>query len=582
LGIPLADDRARALEVGVQPRAVITASLPRTLHLLADVARIRGRHAEAAAYARVADRLASGSPGQTSDDESALVRDALAAIREQGAQAAVARAVEDVPQDLRRLVEQRILSPAEAARVVAEAGAITAGDLIEALRAGELGWMEPERRDAFASQVARVRAERAEVPLGRTWTILEPLISSIRGACPEVQQVAPTGRARRYDALVGAVGLLVCTPDPARTAARLIGLAPDMEPLHAGPLTVVFRLERADVTIRLVSPDRWGHALVWFTGSSPHLARLSRWADAHGLSFGREGLRAAGRPIPTPRETDLYAALGLPLIPPEMRESGDEIDAAAAGTLPEPVSLDEIRGDLHMHSDWSDGRSSMDAMVSAAEALGYEYVAITDHSVSSGIARGLDTARLDRQREAVAALRERHPRITILHGAEVDILQDGSLDYGDPVLESLDVVLASLHDPADHDGTRLTSRYEAAMRHPLVQIVTHPTNRFVPSRPGYDLDEGRLFEAAVETGTILEIDGAPSHLDMDGAMARRAVAAGVDVSIDGDCHRAEWLGRQMLFGVATARRGWVTADRVVNARPLAALRERLTRKRRAR
>jgi len=265
-----------------------------------------------------------------------------------------------------------------------------------------------------------------------------------------------------------------------------------------------------------------------------------------------------------------------------MRETGEEVDAAEAGRLPDPVRVEHMRGDLHMHSDWSDGRNTMDAMVSAAEALGYEYVAITDHSVSSGIARGLDIARLDRQREAVAALREAHPGIAVLHGAEVDILEDGSLDFPDEVLASLDVVLASLHDPADHDGARLTDRYVAAMRHPLVQIITHPTNRLVPGREGYPLDERRLFEAARETGTLLEIDGAPGHLDMDGPMARRAVAADVEVTVDGDCHRAEWLGRQMLFGVATARRGWVEAGRVANTRPLEALRTRLHRKRHAR
>jgi DNA polymerase (family X) len=563
----------------VRPRAVPTLPLSKTLHLFGEVARIRGRHAEAAAYARVADRLAAGAPDLTPDDESALVRDALAAIRDQGPESAVASALEDVPQDLRRLVEERGLSTAEAARVVAETGAITAGDLTEAIRAGELDWMEPGRRRDVGALVARVREDRPPVPLGRAWSILEPLVASIRGACPEVEHVAPTGRARRYDALVGALGLLVCTRDPARTAGRLIGLAPDLEPLHAGPRTVVFRLERADVTIRLVSPDRWGHALVWFTGSSAHLEWLARRADALGAAFGREGIRTNGRIVETASEADVYAALGLPFIAPEMRESGEEVDRAAEGTLPRPLRLEEMRGDLHMHSDWSDGRSSMDAMVAAAEALGYEYVAITDHSVSSGIARGLDVARLERQRDAVAAMRAAHPRIAVLHGAEVDILHDGSLDYPDAVLETLDVVLASLHDPADHDGARLTDRYLAAMQHPLVQIVTHPTNRLVPGRAGYPLDEPRLFEAAVATGTFLEIDGAPAHLDMDGAMARRAVAAGVDVSVDGDCHRADWLERQMRFGVATARRGWVTADKVLNTRPLGELRTLLTRKR---
>ena len=228
----------------------------------------------------------------------------------------------------------------------------------------------------------------------------------------------------------------------------------------------MFRLERADVTIRLVTPADWAHALVWFTGSAAHLERLGRWAAVRGLSFGRHGLAAAGRGIEAAGEPEFYAALGLPFIPPEMRETGEEIDAAAAGTLPIPVGVSDIRGDLHMHSDWSDGRSTIDAMVSAAEALGYEYVAITDHSVSSGIARGLDVNRLERQRDALAAVREAHPGITVLHGAEVDILHDGSLDYPGRRARTLDVVLASLHDPADHDGTRLTDRYVRAMRAP--------------------------------------------------------------------------------------------------------------------
>jgi DNA polymerase (family 10) len=232
-----------------------------------------------------------------------------------------------------------------------------------------------------------------------------------------------------------------------------------------------------------------------------------------------------------------------------------------------------------MHSDWSDGRDAIDTMVAAAEALGYEYVALTDHSRSSTIARGLDEERLARQMDVVAAVRDRFPGLTLLQGAEVDILPDGSLDFPDTVLERLDVVLASLHDPAGHSGHRLTDRYIAAMRHPLVQVVTHPTNRLVPGRPGYELDEERLFEAAVDTGTLLEIDGAPGHLDMDGAMARRAVAAGAMVVIDGDCHRAELLGRQMFFGVATARRGWVETRHVANTQPLAELRQTLQRKR---
>jgi DNA polymerase (family 10) len=218
-------------------------------------------------------------------------------------------------------------------------------------------------------------------------------------------------------------------------------------------------------------------------------------------------------------------------------------------------------------------------MIRAARLLGYEYVAVTDHSVSSTVAGGLDAGRLERQREAIERAREAYPDITILHGSEVDIRPDGRMDFPDEVLERLDIVLASLHDHAGHSPERLTDRYVAAMRHPLVHIVTHPTNRLVPSRAGYVLDEDRLFGAATDTGTFLEIDGAPGHLDMDGAMARRAIGAGVMVSVDGDCHRADLLGRHMQFAVATARRGWVVARSVLNTRPLADLRPLLARKR---
>lgn len=556
--------------------------LHQTLHLLADIARIRGRQSDAAEFLQLAGRLAPGPAHATPDHDSVVVRDALASIREHGQEAAIGFALEDVPQDLRRVVDAGGLTVHEAARVVEETGAISSGDLADTVARGALGWLDDARRARLREIAARAKDARPTTPLGRACSMLEPLAATIREACPEVQDVSPVGRARRFDALVGGLGLLVATTDPARTAGRLLGLALGAEPLHAGPQAVVFRLERTDVVIRLVTPDAWAHGLLWFTGSVSHLSRLKRLADGRGLSLGRDGLRAGGRPVLAAGEADLYAALGLPCIAPELREHGDEIDAALAGTLPDLVRGDQVRGDLHMHSDWSDGRNSIDAMVAAAVALGYEYVAITDHSVSSGIARGLDVDRLARQRDAVAAVREAHPGITVLHGAEVDILPDGSLDFSDAVLERLDVVLASLHDPADQPGSRLTERYVQAMRHPLVQVITHPTNRLVPSRAGYDLDERRLFETAVETRTLLEIDGAPGHLDMDGGMARRAIAAGVEVTIDGDCHRAEWLGRQMAFGVATARRGWVEARHVANTRSLPDLRARLALKRTAR
>ena len=249
------------------------------------------------------------------------------------------------------------------------------------------------------------------------------------------------------------------------------------------------------------------------------------------------------------------------------------------GGLRALVSQADIRGDLHMHSTWSDGRDSIETMVTACRALRYAYVAITDHSPHQGLTRHVTVDGAARQADEIAALRERFPDIAILHGCEVDILPDGSLDFPDSLLERFDLVLASLHDGCGHGPTQLLNRYVRAIRHPLVTLITHPTNRLVPHRAGYDLDYDRLFEAAAETGTAVEIDGAPVHLDMDGPLAKRALAAGVTIAINSDCHRADLLERQMRLGVATARRGWVEARHVLNTRPLAEVRAFVARKR---
>jgi DNA polymerase (family 10) len=274
------------------------------------------------------------------------------------------------------------------------------------------------------------------------------------------------------------------------------------------------------------------------------------------------------RPELCSREQDIYVHSGLNWIPPELRNASGEIEAAAGGRLPRLVERTDIRGDLHLHSTYSDGQDTIETMAVAASALGYEYIAITDHSERAAAARTVSLDQLARQREEIDRLREQFPRIAILHGLEVEILPDGRLDFADFVLEQLDIVLASLHDAARQDGATLTRRCIRAMRHPLVNVITHPANRLVGRRDGYPLDYDAIYAAAVETGTALEIDGAPGHLDLDGEHARAAVAAGVTVTIDSDCHRAHALDRQMHLGIGTARRGWVEAHQVLNARPL--------------
>jgi DNA polymerase (family 10) len=275
----------------------------------------------------------------------------------------------------------------------------------------------------------------------------------------------------------------------------------------------------------------------------------------------------------------LYASVGLAFIPPELRHASGEIEAAASGGLPDLIDSSDMRGDLHMHSLYSDGRDQVSAMVEACCALGYEYMAITDHSFGAAASRTLAIDAIPRQREEIDALRERFPDIAILHGIEVDILPDGRLDFDDAVLEPFDIVLASLHEHARQDSDRLTERSIQAIRHPLVNVLCHPANQLVGRFAGYELDFDAIYAAAAETGTALEVDGAPSHLDLDGERARAAVAAGVTLTIDSDCHRVEALGQQMRFGIGTARRGWITRTNVLNTRPLSEVRAFIAAKR---
>jgi DNA polymerase (family 10) len=373
--------------------------------------------------------------------------------------------------------------------------------------------------------------------------------------------------------------LIAPAGDPIEAIERLRSL-PDIRMLHRSERRFYYFADRVQVGIRFPEPEHAGATLLYLTGTREHFAALQAHAARTGLRLSTAGLHGSdGRLQPAPTEEDIYRALGLPPIPPEIRNGDDEVDAARRGELPALLTRNDIRGDLHMHSVWSDGRDTIEAMVRTCCTLGYQYVAITDHSPSSAAARNLTTDGVARQADEIAELRERYPAMTILHGCEADILPDGRLDFPDRVLERFDIVLASLHEGAGHTRDQLMNRYVGAMRHPLVAMITHPTNRLVPSRPGYDLDYERLFALAAETRTLVEIDGAPGHLDLDGARARRAVAAGAMLAVSSDCHRAELLERQMGLGVLLARRGWVEPRHVVNTQPVEEVRARIARKR---
>lgn len=554
--------------------------LSSTLDVLADLAEIRGAASEATDLRSAAAAVGDLGPAAAAALEQRAQRNSLkdepgistrlhGTVREVtlgGAEPVLAAAMCSIPGLLRRLLELAVVNSHEAAFLVRGLGLLTLSDLHAALDDGRVS------RGADRSLEARLRSaaavldlESRVVPLGRATDLLDSVVAALRRSSPSIDLLTPAGDVRRFEALASSLVVVGCAPDPARAIESLATIAGMDSVLHRGGRRAILQLQQHEVDVRLAAPDDYGSVLFEATGSRRHVRAVQERRGRSRLARGEEAL---------------YAHAGLPFIPPELREGAGEVEAAAAGTLPVLVQREHIRGDLHMHSTYSDGTDSLDVMVAQCAALGYEYIAITDHSERAAAARTVSRAALARQRRDIAVLREQYPHMTILHGLEVDIMPDGRLDFDDAVLEPLDIVLASLHDAARHDAKVLTERCIKAIRHPLVTVITHPANRLVGRRAGYPLDYDAVFAAAAETGTALEVDGAPSHLDLDGELARRAVAAGVTLTIDSDCHRARALHRQMALGIGTARRGWVEPRHVLNTRPLPEVLAFIARKRR--
>jgi DNA polymerase (family X) len=520
--------------------------------------------------------FASPPPGADAD-----VLKRLRQMYEAGDWVLVESTLADIPADLRWLYESGAVTLPQLAAVHRALGATSLADLAAAvhehtLRAVE-GLDQPIEA-AVAAALPSLRAHVPRIPLGRAVAIADPLLARLRGT-PGVAWSAPGGSLRRGEDTVGDIELVAAAEDPRLAIEQVLTATDGARCLHRSHRRAYLLIDRVQVGVRVPPPDHSGAVLLYLTGSTRHFEALQARAAAHGFTLDSSGLSRDGALIAASSEDEIYAGLGLPCIAPEIRQGVDEVAIASRGALPQLVARGDIRGDLHMHTVWSDGRDTVEAMVQACVALGYQYLAITDHSPHSAASRNLSADSARKQADEIAEVRERYPGITILQGCEVDILTDGRLDFPDRVLESFDIVLASLHDAAGHSRSQLMARYVGAMKHPLVTIITHPTNRLVPYRAGYDLDYDRLFELAAETRTIVEIDGAPAHLDLDGALARRAIGAGAMVSVDSDCHRAEMLERQMHLGIVTARRGWVEPRHVVNTRPIDEVRALIAAKR---
>jgi DNA polymerase (family 10) len=419
---------------------------------------------------------------------------------------------------------------------------------------------------------------KSPLPLGRALTTVEAFLEALG---PVAARLAPVGSLRRFEPTVGDLTLLGADDHATPLLDAVAAAVPEDALRERTRNAIAVRFQRETINVVIVPAAEGACALLHYTGSTTHVKHLQARALAEGFHLTPRALtrKDTGDVVPTDTEADIYDALDLPYIPPELRHGQHEFALAHDGWLDDLVTLDDMRGDLHVHTLWSDGRDSSEAVIRAVRKLGYEYVAITDHSESSKATRTLSVERMRQQMAEIQLLRTRFPDLTILQGTEVEILPDGRLDYPDDLLAEMDIVLASLHEPDGQGPEQLLERYVAAMQHPLVNVITHPANRVPGQSDGYDLDYDTLFRVATETHTAVEIDGAPGHLDLDGHLARRAIAAGATVTIDSDGHFAERLARQMRMGVGTARRGAVPAGQVLNTRSVEDVRQFVARKR---
>jgi DNA polymerase (family 10) len=465
------------------------------------------------------------------------------------------------------------LGPKKVALIWKELGITTLSELEAASRAGKLRGLPGLGEKSEAQILAGIESlarRSGRIPLGRAFPLAQGIIAALKKV-PGVTAAEPAGSLRRMRPTIGDLDILVAAGDSAPVMAAFTSLPGISRVLGRGETKASVEFNdgvRAQVWVH--PPERFGTALQYATGSKDHNVRLRELALDQGLSLSEHALtRTDGSgEITCATEEEVYAALGLPWIPPELREDRGEVQAARAGKLPALIEVQDIHADLQTHSNWSDGKLSMLAMARAARERGLRVIAFTDHSVSLGVANGLSIERHAAQQAEIGKIqKELGEDIRVLHATEVEIKADGTLDYPDDFLATLDLVVASLHSSLRQPRQKATERLVRAIRNPHVDLIGHPTGRLLPDREGVDLDMEAVLSAAAESGVALEINADPARLDLDDVTARRARELGIPLSINTDAHSA--TGFDVLrFGVAIARRAWLTKDDVINAWPV--------------
>ena len=432
--------------------------------------------------------------------------------------------------------------------------------------------MGPTSENNILKAIERYRKRSDRIPLGVALPLAEEILNYL-GGIEGVENLQVAGSLRRGRDTVGDIDVLATSSLPQKVIDAFVKMPLVQEVLgKGGTKASVIAGDTIQVDLRIVDHRSFGTVLQYFTGSKDHNVKLRNIALEHGYSLSEYSLTRlkSGEELFFDREEDLYGRLGLPWISPELREDRGEIEAALNGTLPRLIELLDIKGDLHVHSDWSDGKNSIEEMVEAAQALGYEYMAICDHSPGLGIASGLSIERLVEKIRVIRELNETLEGFTLLAGTEVDIRADGRLDYPNEVLAECDLVVASVHSAHNQSERTMNNRIVSAMENEHVDIIAHPTGRKIGERRPYQVNMELILEAALRTETIMEINAHPARLDMNDRWARRAKEIGVKVAINSDAHNIQGL-KVMKFGVKTARRGWLEPEDVANASDLKGL-----------
>lgn len=586
--------------------------LARIFHEIGDMLEVKGELVfKTVAYHRAADAIGrspvdlvaayrSGNPPKVPGVGQAI-SDKIAELVTTGRMRFYDKLRAEIPPSLVGMLRIPGLGPKTVRQIYEELGIETLEDLRRAAEAGTLQTLKglsAKTEGLILAGIAALESRPRRLLIHRAEEAIEGIASALEGA-PGVRLITPAGSFRRRRETIGDLDLLAETDDPVALMDRFTGLGAVEAVLNRGGHKAAVRLLRGpQVDLMVMPPGEAGTYLIHFTGSKEHNVKLRAIARDRGWSLSEKGflrIDETGEPLTGdaaelrtfPTEEEAYRFLDLPFIEPEIREDHGEIEAARAGRLPSLVTLEDLRGDCHTHSEWSDGAHSIETMAEAGRRRGYAFQVLTDHSFSLAIARGLAPDRVEQQRAIIAELNARFEReeregsappetppegFRLLHGCELEVRADGTLDYDDDLLASFDVVVASVHVSRRQPRSELTRRTLNAIRSPNVDIIAHPSGRMIQSRDDLDLDWEAVYAAAAATGTALEINGSPHRLDLAAERARRAVEAGCVLTIDSDAHSTRELDF-VRWGVTQARRAWVEPASVLNTRSRAGLLE---------